>query len=163
MINLKLLNKGQYGVLTPQEFFLLYVISNAVQKNNKPTLLYDDMLAAKVGLSKRQIERHKESLIEKGFIRKFTKQISPKKRACYYSLNLDKLNEKDDFFDDKIVQESDEFEDKFVQENAKVVTPVSYYKNNQINQNKKNNQTNQNNQNEKNVEEEEEEDDELPF
>lgn len=118
MINLSLLNKGLNGVLTPQEFTLLYVISNAINKDNRPTKLFDEMLAYRVGLSVRQIRRWKDNLEEKGFIHKTTKQISRDKRECFYTLNLSKLCKKTD--------ENDDINAKKVED---LVTPMSYYKN----------------------------------
>lgn len=144
MINLRLLNRGLNGVLTPQEFMLLYVISNAIKKNNSPTKLYDEMLADKVGLSTRQIRRWKDGLEEKGFIKRCVKQVSKEKKECYYSLNLDAL----------FVNKSDEIDDKECKKVEEFWTPVSYYKNKPNELNKSNPANSTNEQNNKTVEEE---------
>ena len=99
MINLKLLNRGLRGVLTPAEFMMLYVIENRLGKK-KYDKIYYDQLADLINHSKRQAERIVKSLVEKGFLLKKTIQKSKDKRECYFSLNLDKLNDKTDDFDD---------------------------------------------------------------
>ena len=99
MINLKLLNCGLRGVLTPAEFMMLYVIENRLGKK-KYDIIYYDQLADLINYSKRQAERLVKSLVKKGFLLKKTIQKSKDKRECYYWLNLDKLNDKNDDFDD---------------------------------------------------------------
>lgn len=101
MINLKLLNKGLRGVLTPSEFMTLYVIENNLGKGHDVyKKIYNEQIADLVGLSERQIKRLVKSLVKKGFIKKKTIQKSKDKRECLYSLNLDILNDKTEGNDD---------------------------------------------------------------
>lgn len=89
MINLKLLNKGLNGVLTPSEFMVLYIIENGIGNNNEPKKLYREMIADKSGLSVKQVTRLTNSLEEKKFIIKH-QSFDPKtrKKECKYSINL---------------------------------------------------------------------------
>ena len=101
MINLKLLNRGLRGVLTPSEFMTLYVIENNIgKKQGVFKKIYTNQIADLVGLSDRQIKRLVKSLVKKGFIKTKLIQKDKDKRECHYSLNLDILNDKTDEFND---------------------------------------------------------------
>lgn len=89
MINLRLLSKGLRGALTPSEFITLYVIESVLGKTNEYKKIYYDMMADLTGLSNRQVRRNVEILLEKGFIKKMTKQVTKTKKECYYCLNLE--------------------------------------------------------------------------
>lgn len=103
MINLKLLTKGLRGALSPSEFITLFVIESALGKTNDWKKIYYDMMADLTGLSSRQVKRNVDSLVEKGFVKRKTKQLSKTKRESLYCLNLDKLNTKTDEIDDEFV------------------------------------------------------------
>lgn len=88
MINLKFLNYA-VEIAEGNEFRLLYLIANTMSlRNEGRTKIYRDMLADKLGLSKRQISRLTDSLEEKGLLRKDLIYENGKS-VCFYSLNLD--------------------------------------------------------------------------
>ena len=103
MINLKLLNRGLRGVLTPSEFMTLYVIESALGTNNEPKKIYYDMIADLIDKTPRQVKRLVDALVEKEFIFRTTIQKTKTKKESFYSLNLDKIDTKITQIDDKNV------------------------------------------------------------
>lgn len=88
MINLKFLNYA-VEIAEGNEFRLLYLIANTMSlRKEGRTKIYRDMLADKLGLSKRQISRLTDALEEKGLLRKDLIYENGKS-VCFYSLNLD--------------------------------------------------------------------------
>ena len=93
MINLKFINKA-VELTEGNEFRLLYVIANTISlKKEGHTKIYRDMLADKLGLSTKQISRLTDSLVEKGLLKKDLVSENDK-TVNYYSLNLDKIDQK---------------------------------------------------------------------
>lgn len=93
MINLRYLNKA-IELTDGNEFRLLYVIANTVSlKKEGHTRIYRDMLADKLNLSTKQITRLTNSLESKGLIKKDL-VCERDKTVCYYSLNLDIIDQK---------------------------------------------------------------------
>lgn len=96
MINLKLLSKGLRGNLTPSEFITLFVIESALGKDNTPKKIYNEMISDLTNLSLSQVKRCTKSLVEKGFILKQVIQKNRLKRETFYTLNLNKNEQKND-------------------------------------------------------------------
>ena len=93
MINLSFMNKA-VELTDGNEFRLLYVIANTISlKKEGHTKIYRDMLADKLNLSTKQISRLTNSLVEKGLLKKDLVSENGK-TVCYYSLNLDKSENK---------------------------------------------------------------------
>lgn len=106
MINLRLLNRGLRGTLTHSEFVTLYAIESALGRKNEWRKIYYDMLSDVLNVSKRQAKRYVDGLVEKGFILRWTKQVTKTKRESFYKLNLAILELKSDENGDKFDTES---------------------------------------------------------
>lgn len=100
MINLKVMNAGLNGVLTPSEFMVLYIINNGINSQNEWKRIYLEMLSDLTGISSRQLKRVIISLVDKGFIEKKTTQINKVKKSTVYRLNEDIVNKYKEGFDD---------------------------------------------------------------
>lgn len=93
MINLKFMNDA-VEIADGNEFRLLYVIANTMSlKKENRTKIYRDMLADKLGLSTKQISRLTNALVDKGLLKKDLVSENGK-TVCFYSLNLDKNDQK---------------------------------------------------------------------
>lgn len=133
MINLKVMNAGLNGVLTPSEFMVLYVMNNGIDDNNKWKKFYLEMLSDLTGISTRQLKRIIISLEEKGFIEKRTVQVNNTKKSTIYRLNEDILN-----------QIIDDLTDKTNTKLEENMSQMSHYKENKRNKNNINNTNNNN-------------------
>jgi len=93
MINLKFLNKA-VELTDGNEFRVLYTIANTISlKKEGRTRIYREMLSDMLGLSTKQITRLTNSLEDKGLLRKDLISNGDK-TVCYYSLNLDIIDQK---------------------------------------------------------------------
>ena len=102
MINLKFLNKA-VELTDGNEFRVLYTIANTISlKKEGRTRIYREMLSDMLGLSTKQITRLTNSLEEKGLLRKDLISNGDK-TVCYYSLNLDIIDQKSTLNEDKNV------------------------------------------------------------
>lgn len=102
MINLKFLNKA-VELTEGNEFRVLYTIANTISlKKEGRTRIYREMLSDKLGLSTKQISRLTNSLEEKGLLRKDLISNGDK-TVCFYSLNLDIIDQKTTLNEDKNV------------------------------------------------------------
>lgn len=102
MINLKFLTKA-VELTDGNEFRVLYTIANTISlKKEGRTRIYREMLSDKLGLSTKQITRLTNSLEEKGLLRKDLISNGDKS-VCYYSLNLDIIDQKSTLKVDKNV------------------------------------------------------------
>lgn len=145
MMNLKVMNAGLNGVLTPSEFMVLYVINNGMNQNNEWKKFYLEMLSDLTGISTRQLKRIIISLEEKGFIEKRTVQINSTKKSTTYRLNEDMINRLSDDLMDTINNQTDTLTDKTDTKLEENMSQMSHYKELKRNKNNINNNININN------------------
>lgn len=122
MMNLKVMNAGLNGVLTPSEFMLLYVMNNGINDDNEWKKFYLEMLSDLTGISTRQLKRVILSLEEKGFIEKRTVQVNRTKKSTTYRLNEDMINKLNEDLMDKTNTK--------LEENMSQMSHYKEYKNN---------------------------------
>lgn len=145
MMNLKVMNAGLNGVLTPSEFMVLYVMNNGINDNNEWKKFYLEMLSDLTGISTRQLKRIIISLQEKGFIEKRTVQVNSTKKSTTYRLNEDMINRLSDDLMDTINNQTDTLTDKTDTKLEENMSQMSHYKELKRNKNNINNNININN------------------
>lgn len=128
MMNLKVMNAGLNGVLTPSEFMVLYVINNGLNQNNEWKKFYLEMLSDLTGISTRQLKRIIISIEEKGFIEKRTVQVNSTKKSTTYRLNEDMINRLSNDLMDTINNQTDTLMDKANTKLEENMSQMSHYK-----------------------------------
>ena len=102
MINFEILNRA-IGNVTSDEFAALYLLANTMSlKKEKRVRLYREMMADKLGwfdenrpqYGLKKVTKVTNALVEKGYLNKDIIFENPKKSVTYYSLNLQKLDDK---------------------------------------------------------------------
>ncbi len=102
MINFEILNHA-LGKVSSDEFAALYFIANTISLNKENRVrLYREPMADKLGwinekrpdYGLKKVTRITNSLVEKGYLKKDIVFENPQKSVTYYSLNLQKLDDK---------------------------------------------------------------------